>query len=115
MLNFYHFFDRFLIEKTPFMPKNPEPRPAFPAVPPKPPYIRLRLSLQLQTLQASLKALSVIPPGGQRIPPGRPRGRTKFTLLSIKILIIFGHRFLIDLGRLGAPSSGHFGAFWRPR
>ena len=39
----------------------------------------------LPNSKSDFLAPPIIPPGGQRIPPGRPRGRIKFALLSIKI------------------------------
>ena len=50
----------------------------------------------LQISKNEFLAPPLIPPGGQRIPPGQPKRRVKFVLKSIKILVIFGHRFLID-------------------
>ena len=43
----------------------------------------------LQSSKSEFFAPPIIPTGGQRIPPGRPKGRVKFALLSIKILIVF--------------------------
>ena len=43
----------------------------------------------LQISKSESLAPPIIPPGGQRIPPGRPQWISKFVLLSIKISIIF--------------------------
>ena len=43
----------------------------------------------LQSSKSEFLAPPIIPPGGQRIPPGRPKWIIKFGLKSIKILIIF--------------------------
>ena len=43
----------------------------------------------LQSSKSEFLAPPIIPPGGQRIPPGRRKSITKFVLLSIKISVVF--------------------------
>ena len=50
----------------------------------------------------------VFPPRAQRSPPGHPPKRTMALLKSIKILIIFGHRFWIDFGSFWGAILGSF-------
>ena len=49
-----------------------------------------------------------VPPWGLRIPPVGPKRRTLAVLKSIKILIIFWPRFLIDFGPFWGANLGSF-------
>ena len=74
----------------------------------KPRSVHLKAIICLRYLQISKSeslAPPIIPPGGLRIPPVGPQKRMPAVLKSIKILIIFWNRFLIDLGSSWAAKS----------
>ena len=55
------------------------------------------------------------PPGGLRIPPGCTKRRIKIDLMSIKILIVFWTRFLVDFGSSWGAKLGSFSALLAPK
>ena len=78
--------------------------------------------MQNYRLEVSFLDPPIIPPGGQRIPPDRPKWRINFVLLSIKISFSENawHAFVFGkiLGRFGVvlgPSWGHFWHLWRAK
>ena len=76
--------------------------------------VNLKALICLRHLQISKSEFldpPIIPPGGQRIPPGRPKNAVAPILKSIKILIIFQHRCLIDLGSFWGAILGSFWGF----
>ena len=69
----------------------------------------------LQSSKSESLAPPIIPPGGQRIPPGRPKSTTRPAFFSINILIIFWTRFLIDFGPFWGAKLKSFSALFAPK
>ena len=69
----------------------------------------------LQSSKSESLAPPIIPPGGLRMPPGRPQKRMATVFCSIKILIIFWTRFLVDFGSSWGAKLGSFSALLAPK